>query len=275
MENSSKQKTTIILSVSSDIGNFLAKKYLEKGYFVIGTYRSEKNLDEIKNNPNTYLFRCDISNQKETNDFINKLKQLNLKWDTFISAVGYPLPLKSFFDSDFLEWSNSVYVNSIAQLKILHKIYELRNKEDIPNVIFFSSGGINNAVINFSAYTIGKIILIKMCEYLDAENKDLNIFIIGPGWTKTKTHDMILNKLDERDERFEKTKEFMKCKEGTPLEDIFQCIEYFCKQGKSVSSGRNIFVVHDHWKTNPELPEILKNNQDIFKLRRKEKSGSF
>lgn len=128
----------------------------------------------------------------------------------------------------------------------------------------------NGTVLNFSAYTVSKIMLAKMCEFLDAENKDMNIFIVGPGWTKTKIHHTILSDKRTAKAKVKETKDFLKEKEGTPLEDIFNSIEWLRAQGKSVVSGRNFSIVYDPWKekTRDRLVKALLKDADMYKLRR-------
>ena len=263
-------KTVIILSVSSDIGLFMAGQYLAQGDRVIGTYRQKKGLSAIEHKPNCHLFKCDIHDRKEFAAFINNVKNLNSPWDVFISCVGHPLPLTSFFDSDFDAWQDSVEINSIDQLRALHMLYPLRSSASLADVIFFAAGGANKAVVNLSAYTIGKIMLTKMCEFIDAESKDLNIFIVGPGWTKTKVHQTILSDPNISRQKKEETIKFLSENKGTPLQDIFDCIQWLREQGKSVAGGRNFSIVYDPWKKEKRelLVKELKQNPDMYKLRR-------
>jgi len=171
---------------------------------------------------------------------------------------------------NFDEWSDSVHINAIEQLGVLHQLYPYRNQNQIANVVFFAGGGVNDAVINFSAYTISKIMLIKMCEFLDAENEDLNIFIVGPGWTKTKTHYLILENADRTDPKYHETLDFIKNEEGTSMDDIYGCIKWLSEQGKEVTSGRNFSLVNDKWKGNlsARLSSELKCDINMYKLRR-------
>ena len=260
----------VIVGISSDIGSELARRYSGDGHKIIGTYRSKTKLDEIKNIKNLHLIHCDLSKKESITKFVNEFKKINLKWNVFLSLPCNPLPLKAFFECDFDEWSNTVNITAIEQLRVLHQLYNLRDKNKVSNIIFFAAGGINKAVINFSALTISKIMLIKMCEYLDAENKDLNIFSVGVGWTRTKTHNLILKYVDVRDERYQKTLNFMKNEDGTSMDDIYGCIKWLCEQGKEVSSGRNFSVVNDRWKGKlaERFASELKNDTDMYKLRR-------
>ncbi|MBI4308697.1 MAG: SDR family oxidoreductase [Candidatus Omnitrophica bacterium] len=261
------KKTVIILSISSDIGAHLAKKYLEQGCRVIGTYRSKPRPGLPQG---SVLFKCDVSKPADIARLAQSIKQLEIKWDTFISCVGDPLPVMPFFESDFREWSDSVYVNSIAQLHAAHALYPLRNTRTA-DMVFFAGGGMNGAVLNFSAYTVSKIMLAKMCEFLDGENKNLNIFIVGPGWTKSKIHQSILNDQRTFTGKVKETKEFLKAKQGTSLDDIFECIDWLCREGKPVASGRNFSVVYDPWRK-PKRAQLLKalsGDKDMYKIRRK------
>lgn len=264
------EKVVVIISITSDIGMALAKKYAKEGYIIIGTYRSTKLLSEIEGIKNCHLFFCDISDKKSIKQFIDEYKKLKKQWDIFISCPCNPLPLKEFFKSDFDEWSDSIHVNCIEQLRLLHHIYDFRKPNKISDVVLFAGGGVNNAVLRFSAYTISKIMLIKMCEFIDAENKDINIFIVGPGWTMTKTHQFVLDHADEDDERRDKILDFLQKGQGTSLDDIHSCIKWLCKQGKEVVSGRNFSIVNDKWNgsLSSNLAEELKRDPDMYKLRR-------
>lgn len=266
--SNNNKKVVFILSITSDIGTALAERYAKKGNRIVGTYRSTNKLNALEKIPNCHLFYCDLKNKSNIDRFVDDYKKLGLKWDTFISCSGTQKPIGKFLNCDFAEWDNSIHVNTIEQLHILHSLYPFRNKDKVSNVIFFAGGGTNNAIKNYSAYTASKIMLIKMCELIDSETADLNIFIVGPGWTKTKIHLETLNaKKEDVGESYDKTVKFMNEKEGTSVEDIFSCIEWLCEQGKDVSGGRNFSVVYDKWG-NEKLAKVLRSNIDMYKLRR-------
>ncbi len=266
----SSSRTIIILSVSSDIGGFLAQKYLDQGHTVIGTYRSREHLSKFLEHPRCHLFALDIHDHQALKSFAAQVKALGKPWDAFISCVGHPLPMTPFFATDIDEWQASFEVNALDQLRAVHALYPHRRSGSMADVVFFAGGGTNNAVVNFSAYTGAKIVLTKMCEFLDAENPDLNIFIVGPGWTKTKVHERIMADPKVSREKLEETRKFMEEGKGTPLEDIFGCIEWLRAQGKAVAGGRNFSIVHDPWKPAGAsgLAQQLKADSSMYKLRR-------
>lgn len=264
------KKVVVIISISSDIGHALAKKYSAQGYKIIGTYRSKESLEQLREIPNCELFYCDIGDTYSINRFIEQFRGLETCWDIIISCPCNPLPLKSFFDCNFHEWECSANINSINQLEVIHKLHNFRNREKISNVIFFTGPGTNSAILNFSAYVVPKILLIKMCEVLDAENKDIKFFMVGPGWVKTKTHNKILNNLDETNPKYIETKDFIENKQGTNTDDIFECIHWLEGQDKDIVGGRNFAVLNDKWsgEKRAELIKELKSDKNMYKLRR-------
>jgi short-subunit dehydrogenase len=263
-------KTIVILSVGSDIGLYMAQQYLAQGHRVVGTYRTKKNVAALSKEKNCVLIPCDFAKPKSVVKFAAEVKKKKIVWDAFVSCAGNLLPAKPFVECDIDEWIESVHVNGLEQLRALHLLYPQRNKKATADVVYFAGGGANNAVKNITAYAISKIILTKMCEYIDAETRDLNIFIVGPGWTKTKIHEQILRADDVAVEKYEETKMFVDTKVGTSLEEIFECIEWLRKEGRSLAGGRNFSIVYDPWRcaTRQELIEELKLNADMYKLRR-------
>lgn len=254
-------------SITSDIGIALAKRYVADGCTVAGTYRSKKLLPQLEEIPEERLFFCDFSDCDSINNSVEAFKKTGLKWDTLIFLAAMPQPLSAFFECDFDVWSTAMHVNAIEQLRTLHAMYPFRAGGRDCNVVFFSGPGTNNAVQNFSAAAVSKHVLLKMCELLDAENPDLNAFIVGPGWTRTKTHDEILADPSVSDEKKRETEAFLVGQQGTSMDDIYRSIEWLCSKGRKVAGGRNFSVVHDPWGTE-ELARQLAIDNEMYKMRR-------
>lgn len=263
-------KNIFILGITSDIGISLAKKYHKDGHRVFGTYRNKEAGGKLMREMGMDLFHCDLTETNSLEESMQLYKQLSIPWDVFISAVGTTEPLGKFFSCDFDAWDQSVKINCSDQLRALHFLYPFRRKGSISHVAFFAGGGTNNAFPNFSAYCASKIMLIKMCELLDDENEDLNVFIVGPGWVRTKIHNQVLNNPDSAGESFQKVREFLDSGEpGTSEKSIYDCINWCINQGKEVVGGRNFSVVHDPWREGGKrLCTNLQKNPDKFKLRR-------
>jgi NAD(P)-dependent dehydrogenase (short-subunit alcohol dehydrogenase family) len=264
------KKNILIIGISSGIGLELAKRYIIDGYVVIGTYRTVLEVKKIQANNNLKLLHLDTSIKDSVKQFLQEYESLSIPWDVLISMPSLMLPVKKFFDAEFSEWEASVNVNLIDQFRVIHSLYHYRNKNIIADIVFFSSGGINNAVTEMSAYVASKIMAMKLFEYINAENSDINPFVVGPGWTKTKTHNSLIDNLPSEHPKHIATTKFIESNEGTSFQDIYDCIKWLIKQGKSLVGGRNFSVVHDPWKDDngAKLIEKLQSNDGLYKLKR-------
>lgn len=255
-----------ISSITSDIGLHCARRYVTEGFDVYGTYRSTKLLPQLDFIAPDRLYFVDLRDPATVDQAGKSFLAIGKKWDTYMSCAAQPGPLTPFFHSDFDAWSQSVHVNAIEQLRQLHAIGDSM-AADGANAVFYAGPATNGAVTNFSALALSKIMLIKMCELLAIENSALNVFIVGPGWTRTKTHDDIINDPGVSREKYEETIRFLKSGAGTDLDDIYDCIRWLCQQGAPTTSGRNFSVVHDCWGDD-DLAVQLRQDYDMYKLRR-------
>ena len=179
-------------------------------------------------------------------------------------------PIGRFFELDFDSWEKSVVTNALSQLRFLHAFYPLRAPSSLNHVVFFTGAGTNGVAPAYSAYCSSKILLFKMCELLDNETPDLNVFIIGPGWVRTKIHEQTLKSAEKAESNLVRTVNFLNSERGeTPYQDIYDCISWGVSQGRAVCGGRNLSVVNDRWRNDGEvLSEQLRRDINKYKLRR-------
>ncbi len=271
MANGIEQKNVFILGLCSDIGWELAHRYSENGFTVVGTCRNPKKMKEFCDTNTVSSIPCDISDDNSIISAINAFSNLHTPWNIFISSIGTMTPIGKFVDVNFSEWEKSIEINAIKQLAFLHAIYPYRKKGSMCHVAFFAGGGTNGPFPNYSAYCASKIFLIKMCELLDDEIPDMNPFIIGPGWVRTKIHKETLDNKLGAGTNYQRTLGFLESGEiGTNFDAIYNCINWCINQGKLVAGGRNFSLVHDLWRENGEstLIEQLTADTNKFKLRR-------
>src|SRR6266568_9603178 len=192
-EMTSETPNVLVAAVSSDIGRELALMYRARGWGVIGTYRDEGGTTTLRNQSGIDLVQCDVSRPESIDIAADAIQGLGKPWDLFIGAVGQLAPIGPFFETDFDDWCGSVTINSIAQLRLLHGIYPSRRHGGMVRVAFLVGGGINGPFSNYSAYCLGKITLVKVCELLDDEYPDVHAVAIGTGWVNTKIHRQTLD----------------------------------------------------------------------------------
>jgi len=263
------ESAVFILSVSSDIGEQLALDYLQRGACVAGTFRRELPAS-LRQHPRFSGLQCDVTTPESHALISEFLTGQKFAWDIFISCVGQLAPVGLFFEQKFDSWAQSVDTNSTAQLRALHAAHPFRQPGRTCHVVLFAGGGTNGTFRNYSAYCTGKIALIKMCELLDDENPDLNVFIIGTGWVRTKIHNQTLAAGARAGVNYEKTRSFLdQDVRGTSHEEIAAMIRWGVEQGRMVAGGRNFSLVHDGWRDAASgLDATLRTDRNKFKLRR-------
>lgn len=259
----------IVTSASSDIGNAACQRWLGSGWKVFGTYRTDStSVGELRAR-GAFLVNCDLLEASSIENACLQLKSLCPEWDVLVLAAGSQDPVASFLDSSFDEWQRSLNINLVSQLKLLRGLLHSRSTgARTPTVIFFAGGGTNSAVRNYSAYTVSKIALIKMCELLDAEILDTKFVIIGPGWVRTKIHESTLKAGQRAGENYQKTRSMLAgASHWTPMDKVIDCCEWAVHAPREVVSGRNFSVVYDAWDTE-QLHQMLIHDPNMYKLRR-------
>ena len=104
----------LITGASRSIGKFLFEKYSQKGEIVFGTYNSTSESD------NNHLFKVDISNHNEVNEWISSLNDLQKV--TLINCAG--ISYNSFaHKADPLEWKKVIDVNPENRICKLNSPY--------------------------------------------------------------------------------------------------------------------------------------------------------
>ena len=262
-------KKIIIISASSDIGTAMCLKYIKEGWLVFGTYKTETPRINYLESLGVKLAYCNLLDRDSTQNATLELKKKCTSWDVLVLCAGTQKPVGHFLNCDFNAWEESLTIHFSRQIYIVKELLSCRNLQagQMPAVLFFAGGGTNNATINYSAYTISKIALIKMCELLDAEIEDTKFSIVGPGWVKTKIHQETLDAGTDAGENLQKTKTKLTENTFTPMDDVLASCDWIINAPREIVGGRNFSTVFDLWGSK-ELEDELKNNYDMYKLRR-------
>ena len=260
--------SVVIIGLGSDIGQELALRYTADGWTVWGTFRNNSRLDDLP--PSIRRMPCELTSRSSVVAAIDAFRRDGLCWDVLVIAAGTEEPIGPFWECDEDAWEYSVQVNALSPLRLVRRLYSLRNKSGAPGVAFFSGSGTNNAPPAYSAYCAAKILLIKMCELLDAESPDTSFFIIGPGIVRTKIHDQTLRASEKSGYNYRKVVEFLdSTNPGTSHDDIYACLQWCVNIGKTVIGGRNLSLVYDAWRDGGvALARRLEQDENLYKLRR-------
>ena len=261
-------QTVIVIGVGSDIGAELVRRFAADGWSVKGTYRGARAPGNMPAGAD--LTRCDLGSRESTAAATQWLRKEADPWDAVVVAAGTEEPIGEFWDCDADEWERGFQVNAFAPLRLVRGLYPARRRGGRSSVAFFSGSGTNNAAPSYSAYCASKILLIKMCELLDAESPDTSFFIVGPGIVRTKIHEQTLGAPDRSGANYRKVVDFLESADpGTSHDDIHACIRWCMNAGRNVVGGRNISLVHDAWRNGGKaLANRLEADRNLYKLRR-------
>lgn len=257
----------LILSITSDIGYNLAEYWCMAGHNVTGTYNKRSNICNELEERGVTLFQCDLS-KVDSIDATASLICGKVKWNVAVFCAGTLEPIGPFLTCDFEEWIEAIDVNFLGQIRLLKNIMSARDLVDqaVPRVLFFAGGGTNNANDNFSAYTVSKIALIKMCELLDSEIPDTCFTILGPGWVRTKIHEEVFKAGKKAGTALAKTTEAFENDKFYPIGDLMRCCDWIINADPKLVGGRNFSAVHDPWED--DRIEQIGVDTNYFKLRR-------
>lgn len=262
-------RDAIVISASSDIGGCLCRRWLARGWRLYGTYRMYSPAVQELEQLGLKSVYCDIAESHSIRSACSTLRTLCPQWDVLVIGSGVQDPIGPFIDSNFDEWEQSLNVNFTSQMRIIHELLPTRRAKSDPGpcVLLFAGGGTNNAPVNYSAYIVSKIALIKMCELLDAEVKDSRFVILGPGWVKTKIHESTLKAGPVAGPNYQRTVEKLTGDGCIPMDQVLECCDWVVDAPRDIISGRDFSVVFDKWGTE-ELAQRLTQEPSMYKLRR-------
>jgi len=185
-------------------------------------------------------------------------------WDLFICCLGSVAPAKMWADGHITEVMNSVAANLTIPWFKLRDAWS--NHAPNASVCFFAGSNPQMIMPGYSAYNTGKMALLKLVEQLDYETPGAKFFALGPGIVLTKIHKPSMTWENP------KLKAALESGKSTPIEDIYDALMWCVAQDKEVVGGRNICVSDlqgaKGWRE--ALAQRLRDNQDLFKLRRVE-----
>lgn len=182
-------QTVLITGIDSGIGKALMEKFLQEGFFVIGT-SLEKKEDKLISE-NNFIFNLDLRSSDSIKDCILKIKELNLKIDILINNAGVMLDLEEIkIIKEKLR--ETLEVNLIGPIDFTEQILsEIKEGGHILNISSSAGSmdrtGKDSRMLNhYPSYKISKVALNMYSKILALRlGNKIIVSAVRPGWTRT------------------------------------------------------------------------------------------
>lgn len=185
-------------------------------------------------------------------------------WDLCLIAIGVVAPVGHWRELDHGEFDGCIESNLLLPIRLLRKLWP-SHKPDA-SVCFMAGSNPQRIMPGYAPYNIGKMALLKAVEQIDAEETDVKVFALAPGYVRTKIHAASLKAIAAGRLRNEV---IQNRQDGTPIERIYGALQWCLAQEKRVVGGRNI-CASDPWDTEHFLAARLAQHPAMWKLRRTE-----
>ena len=183
-----KNKIWLITGISSGLGKALAESVIEKGDFVIGTFRQQSQVDEFNksNTKNSQGVLLDITNEKDVEKSIGKIISQHGKIDVLVNNAGMGF-VGAIEETSMKEVRNVFEPNFFGTLKLTQTVLPFMRREKNGHIIQISSHGGIKAFAGFGIYNASKFALEGFSEAMAQEVSPLGIkvSIVEPGPFRT------------------------------------------------------------------------------------------
>ncbi len=180
------KKIVFITGVSRGIGLELAKCFLNDGYFVIGTSRSDFNLPTVLSSENCLHLPLDVTNRDQVSSCIKKLKEEDIVPNVLINNAGITKD-QLFLRMKDEDWDDVIDSNLTSVFNITKLFIKSMVKDRSGKIINISSvAGLmgNPGQVNYSASKAGLGGFTRaLAKEVAARNITVNC--IAPGFIET------------------------------------------------------------------------------------------
>lgn len=182
-------KTALITGASSGVGKAVALSLAKRKCNLICISRDEEKLEslkkEISKNISFTGYVCDLSNEREIFNLIEKISVPDQKIDFLVHSAGL-IKKKLIVDSTLEEYYSQFNINFKAPY-LITKCMLPKLQNNIGQIVFINSSVVKQAVSELSLYTASKLALKGFADCLRQEvnPRGIKVFTIYLGQTAT------------------------------------------------------------------------------------------
>lgn len=135
-------KHIFITGVTKGIGNAMARKFSEMGYFVSGTGRSRERLRSLENSctGNSCFMECDIKNISDVNEKLSKIKDIAGTPEIVINNAGIINKNNHLWNVDPHEFESVIQTNITGSFYVIKFFTPLMIEKGKGIIVNMSSG---------------------------------------------------------------------------------------------------------------------------------------
>ncbi len=191
-----KGKNIMVTGATSGIGLELARSFSSKGANLIILGKDEEKLDELYDEISIHggknlIIKSDLKelDEKGAIQISDEIKKYYENIDGLIHNAAILGNLTRIEDYQSKTWDEVLQVNLTSSFLITKHLLKLTSSSNEARIIFVSSRVSNNGKAFWGAYSISKFAQRGLAEILSEEtevNKNIKVFTLDPGATKTK-----------------------------------------------------------------------------------------
>lgn len=255
----------LITGGTSGIGENLAQSLSVNNTVIICGTNKNKLLK--KRNSNIKSYKCDVSDEKSVIKFSKLINKKNKKIDVLINCAGTYGGIGKFYKLNFKDWKKAIEINFFGTFLICKYFLKFLKKSKVKKIINFSGGGAFYSFPNYSSYATSKAALVRFTETIADELKleGISVNCIAPGFVATNIHKKTIKSGPKSAGKVFFSETLNKIKSGgTPLNKIFDCVNFLISKKSKFLTGKTISVNFDPWhekKFQKNIKKIIKTDE--------------
>jgi len=171
-------KTIIITGANGNLGSAVTNIFLSKGYQVVATVRVPEDLKELPQNRNLKAEVLDLTNEGETETFVQKIIDRHQTIDGALLLVG-GFAAGNIASTKSVDIKKQISLNFDTAYHVARPLFHHMMEKNNGKIVFIGARPVLQASAGKSliAYGLSKSLLFKLAEYLNAEAKGKNVTV--------------------------------------------------------------------------------------------------
>jgi NAD(P)-dependent dehydrogenase (short-subunit alcohol dehydrogenase family) len=171
-------KTVIITGANGNLGTAVTKEFLDKNYRVIATISNENSKRDFVPHPNLEISVVNLTDEKETIAFVEKLIQKYVVIDAALLLVG-GFAMGGIESTTGDDLRKQIALNFETAFYVAKPLFGHMMNNKKGNIVFISARPALNPAQgkDLIAYGLSKSLLLKLAEYLNEAAKGVNVSI--------------------------------------------------------------------------------------------------